>query len=247
MTEKQYGKKPRTSEKNMYNYLIVTLILLAGTGLIFLFRKDLRRELVWGGSMYVLLVAPAPLLLAGFARVFQGTAWSIAKYWTPHGTLLNLGEKTGIMGVTDIFFMFGVGGLAATAYEIFSPHRIRNTEKRHHAISILVFFAAYVASSFLLPWHPAWNIILASALGWCMMMIQRIDLFLASIAGAFAFFTVYVVGFILTHMAVGEMAWNLKNLTAIIYPFPTKELFYALALGLMWTPLYEYVTGKSIT
>ncbi|MDP3724868.1 MAG: hypothetical protein Q8R20_00165 [Nanoarchaeota archaeon] len=231
----------------MYDYLIATLILCAVWGLIFLIRKDLRQPLFWGGGVYVFLIVPVTFLVKALGQMFEGVSWRFPDSWLAKETLWNLGAKTGIMGIEDVLLMIVVGGLAATAYEIFSPHRIRNTEKHHHILSVITFLVSYVAIAFLSPWDPVWNLILSSFLGWLVIMIQRRDLFFASIAGAFTFFTVYVIGFLLYHMATGEVAWNLKNLTVIAYPFPLKELLYALSLGLIWTPLYEYVTGKSIT
>ena len=206
----------------MQNYLIAILLLLALWGITFLLRKDLRKALVWGGGAYVLLIVPVAFLVKA------------------------LGKEAEVVSIKGTLLMFVVGGLAATAYEVFSPHKIQSTKKHHHIISIFVFLASYVAITFFLPWSPLWRTIASSVMGWLTIMIQRLDLLKASIAGAFAFLTVYVAGFLLYHMAVGEIAWNLKNLTAIAYPFPLKELLYALSLGLMWTPLYEYITGKSI-
>ncbi|MEK7479574.1 MAG: hypothetical protein AAB634_03525 [Patescibacteria group bacterium] len=229
------------------SYLTTSLVFFALWAIIFLTRKDLQKPLLVGGGMYIMLVVPVTFALVFLSELGMGFSWNrITSYWAPHGTLFNLAEKTGMMGLEDIFFMFVAGGLAATAYEAFSPHRIRNAEKRHHSFSLAVFFASYIASGLFFSWHPLWNLIFASILGWLTILIQRLDLFWASIAGAFAFLTIYVGGIAMYHMAFGEIAWNLKNLTAVAYPFPVKELLYAFSLGLMWTPLYEYMTGKSI-
>ncbi len=206
----------------MQNYLIAVLILFALWGIVLLFRKDVREALVWGGGAYALLVVPIAFLVKA------------------------LGKEAESISALDVVFMFFVGSFAATAYEVFSPHKIKNTKKRHHIISVLVFLASYLAIAFFLPWDPAWRIAASCVAGWVVMVIQRRDLLGASMGGAIAFLTVYAGGFLLYHMATGEVAWNLKNLSVVVYPFPLKEILRAFAIGLMWTPLYEYMTGKSI-
>ena len=206
----------------MDNYLITILLLFVLWGIIFLLRKDVRKALVWGGGTYALLIIPLTFLVR------------------------TLGKEANAITIKDGFYMFMVGGFAATAYEIFAPHKIENTKKHHHIVSMFIFLASYCGIAFFLPWDPAWRFIASSAAGWLAIIMQRIDLFGASIAGAFAFLTAYIAGFLLYHMVVGEVAWSVKNLLTVAYPFPVKELLYALALGLMWTPLYEYMTGKSI-
>ncbi|MAF80151.1 hypothetical protein CL629_03680 [bacterium] len=230
----------------MYGYLLATLSVVALDGIIFWLRKDLRRPVIWGGVIYTALIIPLAFILILLGKISDITWQVIPDYWNPD-TLFNLGRVTGIVSIEDVLFTLGIGGLAAVIYEVVSPHRIKNTKKHHHIISLIIFPVVSIAGAYIFSWNIIYNLILASLIGWGVIAVQRKDLILASISGAGVFFTIYIIALFLYEKIFGPVPWTLESLSGVmVFSYPIEELLFALSLGLMWTPIYEYVFGKSI-
>src|SRR3989344_1352521 len=120
-----------TAFKHPYAYLVGDLIFLSFWVLLFLFRKDLRREM--------LIMSIVSGLLFPLALIY------IPDYWYPDHVVNSLP-----LGIEDFLFAFAIGGLGAVLYEvIFSKnHALCECRKRDPrelvaivaaAVSILVF------------------------------------------------------------------------------------------------------------
>ncbi len=217
-------------------YLVGSLILGLVYLLIFLLRKDLRRELYWGGLLALPFAITAP--------------YFIPEYWNPP-YMFGLIGFAGI-GIEDLLFTFFVGGIAAVLFEFLENKKevkIKKGKPRN-----VLHLAPYVFAAVLLavlektfPSHSIYNLIAAGALPAIYMIKRRKDLLVQSVSagglfallyfGLFAFFNILYPEYV-------SAVYSHKNLIGVYWgKVPLEEILFAFATGACWSVIYEYVMG----
>ncbi|MAG47747.1 hypothetical protein CL617_04015 [archaeon] len=231
----------------MYEYLIGNL----GLGLMWLFlyikNNNLRKEMIYGGILYVSIIAPT-IIITKLLSYFTQITWRyVPDYFNPH-TLFNLSRKTGILSIEDILFMFLAGGIIVTIYEIIFKKEIIKTHKKHHILALISFFSSYIIIALIFSFNPIYNLIISSFIGFLVITFQRSDLIKHSVYGGIAFTVLWFILVILFNIVfpnvLQEGFWNLNNISGILMlKVPIEELLYAFTFGLMFAPMYEYIKG----
>lgn len=235
----------------MYEYLIGVVILFIVWLILFFIRKDLRKPMIWSGLAYLLIVTGYHiiwLIVSNF--VYLGEA-VIPAYWNPD-TLFNLGRITKGIAIEDLLFMFFVGGIATSIYEIFTKSKISlKKTRRPHIIAPLI--GVIVSFLFMLMFkpNPIYPFILFGFSAAIFLLVQRKDLIKHAIYGGLIFLFIYFISYSLFNIIFPDFisnAYALENLSGIIIlKIPLEEYLYALSLGMLWSPLYEYWHGERNT
>lgn len=234
----------------MYEYLISDIVLGLFWLSLFIFYRNLRKEMLFGSVLYPAILIPL-FLVTKFLSYFFNLTWRyVPDYWNPD-TLFDLIRITGGLSIEDFLFMFFLGGVVSVSYEIlFKKESTIKPEIRHHILSILGFFVSYIVIAFLFNFNPIYNLTLSSLIGFVIIILQRPDLIRHSIYCGLIFLVLYFVGFIIFNFMFPyalNAYWNLESLSGImVLNVPIEELLYAISFGSMWGPIYEYVKGRSI-
>ena len=214
-----------------YAYLLYGLMFLVPWIAVWIWRRDLRVEL-----------AVSSLVTAPLGPIFE--RWYHADYWKP----TVLGPLP--VGIEDLFFGFGVGGLGAVAYEVIAN---RERARRYGWRNPLFFFAVFV---FGLAAHaiavPAVNSIHVSMIVFliatALMLIRRGDLLpVALISGAavagFMILNYQVV--LILHPTLFEDFWFLSNLSGrFILRVPIEEPLWGFLWGAFIGCAWKYGFGE---
>ncbi len=234
----------------IYKYLFADL----GLGLIwlilFLKKRNLRKEMLFGGILYSTIITSTVLIVYGLSHFFEMTWRYVPDYFNPD-TLFNLSRIASGLAIEDVLFMFFAGGIISILYEVlFKKKVIVKVYNKHHFLSIFGFYICYVVIALTFKFNVIYNLIISSIFGFLIIILQRKDLFKHAIYGAFAFTLLYLILGILFVLIFPETVtnfWNLDNISGInIFGFPIEELLYAFSFGLMWAPMYEYLKGYKI-
>ncbi|NOZ63474.1 MAG: hypothetical protein GXO71_00740 [Caldiserica bacterium] len=220
-----------------YVWLIWSLLLLIIWGFFFIFKKNLRREMLWASLWTAPLGLTEPLFVPG--------------YWNPP-SLFNLAEKTGF-DIESIIFSFAIGGLVAILYEIFFKTRHikmgmeEHYHRRHrfHSLAVSSPLLIFVALAVWTDWNHIYCAIVAMFLGGIAAIICRPDLKKKVWVGGLLFLGFYFVFFV-TLVAVFpdyvRSVWNFSQISGIlILGVPLEELLFAFSLGMLWSSLYEHI------
>ena len=129
-----------------YAYLIGAGILGLFWLLIFVRRKDLRKELTFGGLLGI------PF---GMTEFFY-----IPEYWNPP-SVFNLIDKIGF-GIESVLFGFFVGGIAASLFEFLEKKRLVSIHKHQnnedHYVPYLLLIIFYLSLELTLPLYTIYNL-----------------------------------------------------------------------------------------
>lgn len=220
-----------------YVWFAWTLIGLAVWFLIYVWKRNLRKEMLWASLWTSPLGLTEPIF--------------VPEYWTPP-SLFNLAERTGF-DIESIIFSFVVGGLASILYEtafevVHIPIGASEHRQRRHAyhglalISPIVFFILF---SVLTAWNPIYSAVLAVVLGSIGVMLCRPDLVKKILTGGVFFTLLYFVFFIslvISFPGYVSLVWNLPALSGIlILGIPLEEYLFAFSFGMLWASLYEHI------
>lgn len=214
-----------------YTYLIGSLIFLAMWGVIFYFRKDLRREMLLTGSMGSLIIW------------IGGAYWFTHDWWYPQTILGNGG------GIEDIIFGFANFGIAAVIYDVVFHKRYSAVHWHKPKIFIGIFLLLTItgflsvclflngAKSFI-----AYPIValLASSVLW----FSHRQLFINSLGSGFLLMLISIpVYWVLNFISPGWIThtYLFNSLTGItLFTVPIEEYVYYFATGMAIGPLFEY-------
>lgn len=215
-----------------YQYVYITgcLILFLFWLLIFLKRKDLRREMLWASSWGM------PL---GFIDFFL-----VPAYWNPE-SLFGFIKKYGV-GIESFIFLFAMAGIASVIYEFFwkeKPVKLVHGGRSHFW---LLFFApiSFIILSILFPSMAVYNLMIVGAVGIIVTAYLRRDLWKQIFASAFIFSFLYLgvlvsVNFIFNGFV--EHFYNLKNTWGIlVLGIPLEEIGVAFFAGAFWSTIFEF-------
>ena len=165
----------------------------------------------------------------------------------------NIGFFSTGFDIESIIFSFAVGGLAAILYEsIFKVKHIEMTKeechhKRHrlHLLALSSPFVIFIILAIATNWNHIYCAIAAMFLGGIAALLCRPDLKKKIWAGGLLFLVLYFIIFLsLVKVFPGYVknVWNLSHISGIlILGIPVEELFFAFALGMLWSSLYEHI------
>lgn len=227
----------------MYAYLIGTIGLAIVFSFLCYLRKDLRRVMIYSGLLYLLygfVIFLAIKLLSS-----DPTKAITPGYWGPP-SLFNINGKTGGYGIEDALFSFFAGGIAACLYEL--TFKLRVTAKTNkklrkgHALLFALLLSSVVFVS--TPLNAIYFFIFLQFFGACAIIWQRRDLFLHALAGGTIFLVLYGLLFMIFKLLFPNFVPDYYHLQRtshlLVAGIPLEEYLYALSLGMMWAPIYEY-------
>ncbi|MEM4637534.1 MAG: lycopene cyclase domain-containing protein [Candidatus Woesearchaeota archaeon] len=217
-----------------YTYLLMGMIFFIFWMILFLWRKDTRKEMIIMSIIF------------GFAGPIADILYT--KDWWHPLTLTNT-----IIGPEAILTGFVIGGVTSVIYEdIFKKKiKIRNVSKTEETrknfnfiliitISVFLFFGSF----YLLNFNSLTATILALLTPTIMIWINRKDLILDSLAtGVFLVITACLVYNILEFLTPGWVSafWHFKNVpNIIILNVPIDDIIWYFLAGLFIGPLYEF-------
>ncbi len=214
-----------------YSYLIGCLALLFIWLILFLWRKDTRKEMLIMSALIALLAFPANY-------VFSHDWWNPL---TITGTLL---------GIEDFIIGFAGGGIASVVYEdVFKKKiKIRKKSKRVRKLELLLPFVLslflFFGSFFILNISSFLSSVIALGIPTLLIWVKRKDLILDSIfTGILLILVSFLFYWVPEIMAPGwvSSAWNWSNLSGvIILKQPLEDMVWWFLAGLFIGPLYEY-------
>ncbi|MBT3398226.1 hypothetical protein HN997_03715 [archaeon] len=221
----------------MYMYLVGGLILLAVWAVLYLLRKDLRKEM-WITS---LILTPF-----GATEIFF-----VPHYWNPT-TLFGW-----IPGIESFLLSFAVGGIAAVLYEFLLDRRLskmresKQVAHRHLIYLIVATVASTIIFSFIFRRDYIYTMIISGFVGAIVIMFLRRDLIKDTIFGGLFFFVFYFLFTLLINVlfpGIFYRVWNLENLMGVfLLDIPLEELLWGLSAGMLIAPIYEYLRAYRVT
>jgi len=221
---------------NKFAYLTGCLILALFWLVIFLMRKDLRKEMVFAS----LLGLPM-----GITDYFL-----VPVYWQPQ-SLFGLMEKYRV-GLESFLFFFLMAGLSSVFYEFFRGRKIRKIarDKGLHLLPIIaaVGFFLFLASVF--PEKTVYWFILTGVFGASFIIAFRSDLLKQALFGAFAFALFYLLVFAYVIFIFPRLVADFYNVPNLLGVFamgvPLEEILAAFFAGAFWSIMYEFVKGYRV-
>ena len=217
-----------------YTYLIGDIILLTLWLILFLYRKDTRKEM--------LIIS----LIFGFVGPFVEAVY-ILDWWKPL-TITNTS-----IGIEDFLFGFGIGGVASVIYGHLFNKRVKikkvkkiKEEKRNLnflfliSLSMIIFFGGF----FILGLNSFIGSILAWIIPTLIIYAKRPDLIKNSILSGVSLLVLSILGYhILNFITPGFFGefWLFQNIGQKIFlGIPLEEHLWFFVFGAFIGPLYEY-------
>lgn len=216
-----------------YGYFFGSLIVGIPWLYVFLRRRDLRLEMLFGGIITV------PF---GMTEYFF-----VPEYWNPP-SLFDLIHRIGF-GVESVLFSMFVGGLAAVLYEYLSSRKLSRVGRTPHVhlFAYLACAAVYGTLEVITPATSIFNLTFSLLLPAFLIALERRDLVRQMLASAAYFGALYfVLFFVFLQIFRGyvDTFYNLRNLLGIsLAGVPLEEILFAVAVGAGWATMYEYAFG----
>jgi len=214
-----------------YIYLIGSLMFLAIWGVIFYFRKDLRREMLVTGVM------------GSFVVWVGGAYWFTHDWWYPETLLGNGG------GIEDIIFGFANFGIAAVIYDAVFHRRYSATHWHKPKIYIGIFFLLIIIGglSIFLFLRGMMSFVaypFVALLASLVLWFSHRQLFANSMwSGVLLVLLSTPVYWIMNTINPGwiDHTYLFNSLTGItLLTVPIEEYVYYFATGIIIGPLFEY-------
>ena len=215
-----------------YTYLIGCLSFIFLWLVLFILRKDLRREMI---TMSFLIAPLGPLSEFFYLR----------DYWKPD--LIN----GYLIGIEDFLFAFAIGGITAVLYEIvFSRRYKKRGTTTHLGVMLLLSLSGLlfmVVGSLILGFNSIYTSTTGFLLLGTLIVIFRHDLladaFWSGILVGTLMLGFYII-FISLFPGIIQKWWMLENLSGIlILGAPLEELMWGFGWGFFAGPAYEFVKG----
>ncbi|MDP3987545.1 MAG: lycopene cyclase domain-containing protein [Candidatus Levybacteria bacterium] len=213
------------------HYLLGVLALLTLWVLIFIWQKNLRREMLTAS----LIVAPTALSEPFF----------VPNYWSPDAIF---GPK---LSIEDFIFSFTIGGFTAVVYELFMGGKLKHKRlcacfngEILHGFILMIGVAGIFLSYFLLRINFMYAVYLGIAIDIFLIVFTRPDLLKKVLYSGLIFGLVYFLFFSLFSLLIPGFIkhWNLAHLSGIfVLGVPLEEILWALGAGGLLGPIYEYL------
>jgi len=219
-----------------YAYLIGCLILSILWLLLFLLRKDLKKDILFGSLI------GAPFGITNYLFV--------PDYWHPP-FLFDLQNIIGF-GIEDVLFAFFVGGITAVTYEVFARKKIRKIRKQKYNKFTPIFILTIVllGLEIIFPQHTIYNLFISFLSAAIIMGAFRKDLIKQMLISGVLFSFIYFSFFALFNLLFNEFIeryYNIDNIWGItILTVPIEEIIFGFSVGAVWSVLYEYIKGYRI-
>jgi hypothetical protein len=219
-----------------YAYLIGTIVFLIPWVILFFFRKDYRKEMIFMS------------LVIGIGSVITAYLWWTIDWWRPE-TITNTR-----VGIEDFLMGFSNGGIAAVLYEgIFKKRLLKRIKEANNQGTLNICLILFFIIAFLfwgLNITSFWASTIAMIIAAIYILYTRRDLFLNALASgilmAIASLPFYHVliwffpGFI-------HKTWMFQYLSGItIIGIPFEDLIFYFLFGFIIGPLYEYWQNKRL-
>ncbi len=218
-----------------YTYLIGSLLSLIAWIILYLNRKDLRKQILFMS----ILVAIQGLILETFL-------WT-NDWWRP-ATITN--TRT---GVEDLIFAFSMGGIGASIYEEFFKKKVKpKKENKLPDNSFRIIFLVILLFSgtfpyFVLKYSSFITWLFGSILGTLVILYYRKELLYDSIFTGIIFTLMAFVAYpILNYLEPGFIYswWQFQNISGIIYlGVPLEDIVWFFTAGALIGPFYEFWFG----
>jgi hypothetical protein len=215
-----------------YAYLVGNLLLFLVWLVIFILRKDLRREQITVGLILV-IVAP----LTDYLFFYND-------YWRPE-YLLNFNIDGVRLGFESSFFGFIIGGISTGIYE-FVLSRKAVFSKPRNLLAFLVALANILGTYLLikLGLNSIWASIMSLIICSIYMALKDRDLIkdmlLSSLFLTGIIIIFYTIWFLIYPDALQKL-WVINNLSGIkLWRTPFEEIMWFLSAGLFVGTFYEF-------
>ncbi len=217
-----------------YTYLIGVMIVLTLWLILFLYRKDTRKEML-------------------IISLFFGVAGSLVEtihvldWWRP----LTITNTT--VGIEDFLFGFGIGGIASVIYEhLFNKRvkikKVKEIKEQKRNINFLfllaLLFILFFGGFFIFNLNSFEAMLVSFIIPILIIYIKRKDLIKDSLVSGMLVLIASIIGYsILNLITPGffDEFWLFQNIGRVmVLGIPLEEhIFYFLA-GALLGPLYEY-------
>lgn len=217
-----------------YKVLFACFILAIVWLIIYLSRKDLRKDMLWSS----LLCAPLGL----FEPVW------FKYYWDPRPTLFDLTARTGF-DIESILLMFLLGGLAGGVYEVLFKKKLVHSKDVDVRLShlFIVFLFTYVVSQFLFKINAIYSTYLGVFSSLIVVAIIYPKYLKIFFYGGLSFMAVYISLFIIFAIIFPgyvDQVYAIGQISQIKILFiPLEEWLFALFFGGMWAIVYPLAKG----
>jgi hypothetical protein len=212
-----------------FAYLAAGIIMLTIWAILFIHRKDLRRE------MLVMSAIAAPLGLFDF--------FAVPLYWQPvtmFGSLYN---------IENILYTFSLGGITSVLYSEVARKAPRHMHTWHKSAALIVGLVTLAVLVFVAvqgTFNPAISLYVALLIGLGVTLYFRKDLVRGTIIGAICFGIVYFVALKLWMTLFPEaVTWFVFEgmPKAYVWGVPLWELTFGIIFAAYWGNIYEILFG----
>lgn len=212
-----------------FAYITAAAIFLVVWAILFILRKDLRRE------MLIMSLCATPLGLFDF--------WAVPLYWQPV-TLFNAP-----VGFEGLIYSFCLGGITSVIYAEVAHRSLRHVHKWHKSAALVVFL---VTAAIFLPLaigkvaNPVIILYISLLSGLGVALYFRKDLVRSTIIGALCFGVLY---FILLRVWISlypnAADWFVfEGLPKTrLFGVPLWELLFGTVFAAYWGNVYELLFG----
>lgn len=214
-----------------YAYLFGCFILFTFWLVIFLLRKDLRKEMIWAS-----LVG----LPFGFIDYFL-----IPNYWHPD-VIFDFGIKHGL-GIESFLFFGLMAGISSVIYEFMEKEKLvkMRGDKSHHFLVLVFLFSLFMVLAFSFPKSVVYSLMMVLSLGAIMLILLRRDLLKHIVMSGFIFTIFYFIIFVIMKEIFINIVPEFYNVSGfwniLIVGVPIEELLVSFSGGMFWSALYVYI------
>lgn len=222
-----------------YAWLIWASAFMVPWALLFYFRPEQRRPMLWASTLTTPFGLTEPLF--------------VPAYWNPP-SLFDLAQRTGF-DIESLIFCFAIGGLGVAGYRALTSLPLRSMDHRarsmpQHRLHLLALACPIFVFGGLMVmrWNPIYPGILAMFSGAMATLFCRPDLWRNTLFGGgvfLALYAVFLLGLKWFWPGYVEAVWNLGALL-VWRPggLPIEELLFGFAFGMYWSSVYEHLTWR---
>ncbi len=225
-----------------YGYIVLTIPFILVWILLFLIRKDTRKE--------QLRMSYIAAILGPFSEIIY-----FRDYWLPESIFPIFIGKFPLM-VEDIIFGFSIGGISAIVYEILFRKKLskfsKNSKHAVKSIYLALTFTIFLLISLKLGLNSIYASAIAFGITALVIIIIRHDLFINAVGSGFGVMLVMFVCYIFLYNFVANSeellskGWLLYNsrLDIRIVDIPLTEMIWGFTWGFLAGPWYEFVSNQ---
>ncbi|MAO66088.1 MAG: hypothetical protein CL666_13925 [Balneola sp.] len=223
-----------------YVWLIWSLLILLLWGIIFVYKKPIRAEMLKVSLRTMPMGLSEPLF--------------VPEYWTPP-SMFNLAAQTGF-DIESLIFSFAIGGIGAVLYKVITPvttisvsdHDRKHKRHRFHLLSLFAPPVVFLILALFTPLNHIYCGSVAMFAGGVSAMICRADLTRKIWISGLLFTGLYFIYFTSLNIVFPdyvEHVWTLEKLSGVVITgIPLEEYLFAFTFGMYWSSLYEHLTWR---